>query len=213
MFLFKKTKRLQRKMEEFLDVTSESGLVFKEGIEHFLQEEQQKLAGSIDKISALESRADKLRRDIESQLYTETLIPESRGDVLALLENIDDINNLAKDTLVEFFIQEPQVPAELHADMNRLADHVSHAIDEVVRATRAFLKTPMTVRDYLHKVYHYEKEADGVAQELKRKVFQANLDLSTKLHLHFFITHMDILADQSEDVADRLAIYTLKRSV
>lgn len=213
MFLFKKTKILQRKMEEFLDVTSESGLVFKEGIDHFLQGEQEKLAGSIDRISQLESRADKLRRNIESQLYTETLIPESRGDVLALLENIDDINNLAKDTLVEFSIQSPQVPDDLHSDMNRLADHVSHAVDEVVRATRAFLKTPMTVRDYLHKVYHHEKEADSVAQELKRKVFQANLDLSTKLHLRFFITHIDILADQSEDVADRLAIYTLKRSV
>lgn len=211
--LFKKTQQLELKMDEFLDTTSESGLVFAEGVKHYLNGNRTEFDDHLEKISMLEARADALRRDIETQLYSETLIPESRGDVLALLENTDDINNLAKDTLMEFSIQEPDVPGPFHRSFIELAGHSAKAVDEVVKAIRAFLRNPMAVRDYLHKVYHYEKEADVVAKDLKQQVFRFKMELGSKLHLHYFIHQIDALADQSEDVADRLAIYTIKRSI
>jgi predicted phosphate transport protein (TIGR00153 family) len=211
--LFKKTKILEIKMDEFLDVTSESGLMFLEGVKHYLNEDKKAFKTNIEKITTLESRADKLRREIEAQLYTETLIPESRGDVLALLENTDDIINIVKDTVIEFSVEHPDVPKEFHRGFIHLAKHSANAVDEVVKATRAFLRNPMAVRNYLHKVYHYEKEADKAAKELKKQVFQSDLGLSSKLHLRYFVFHIDSIADQAEDVADRLAIYTMKRSV
>ena len=39
------------------------------------------------------------------------------------------------------------------------------------------------------------------------------LPLSHKAQLRNFVEHIDNLADRSEDVADRLAIYTIKRTV
>jgi uncharacterized protein Yka (UPF0111/DUF47 family) len=39
------------------------------------------------------------------------------------------------------------------------------------------------------------------------------MSLSHKAHLRNFVEHIDNLADRSEDVADRLAIYTIKRTV
>jgi hypothetical protein len=212
--LFKKTKMLEQKMDVFLDVTSESALVFADGLKAYFEDDTEVFDTYLEKINVLENRADDLRREIESHLYTETLIPESRGDVLALLETTDDVTNQVKETMLDFSIETPAIPADLQPDFIYLAQHSSRAMDEVVKAIRHFLRNPLAVADYLHKVYYYEKEADQVAERLKRKVFgYENLDLSTKFHLRFFIRNIDSVADKAEDVADRLTIYTIKRSV
>lgn len=213
MELFRKTKKLEAKMDEFLDTTSNSGLAFLDGVKFYLREDIKSLEHQIETVKNLEHRADKLRRDIEAQLYSETLIPESRGDVLGLLENTDDIINAAKANLMELFIQTPVISKDTHQDFIDLAELSYHAIDEVVKAIRAFLRNPMTVRDYLHKVYYYEKQADELAIQLKLKIFHSALYLSAKSHLRYFVQHFDGLANKAEDVADRLAIYTIKRSI
>ena len=48
---------------------------------------------------------------------------------------------------------------------------------------------------------------------MKKAIFATDLPLSHKAHLRNFVEHIDNLADKSEDVADRLAIYTIKRTV
>ena len=60
----------------------------------------------------------------------------------------------------------------------------------------------------------YEKEADKVSTKLKRAIFDSDdLELANKSHLRNFVEHIDNIADWSEDVADRLAIYAIKRSI
>ena len=102
MVLFKKTKKLELKMDEFLDTISASGIIFQEGVKQYLNGKLEIFEKQTKAIRELESRADRLRHAIEQQLYTETLIPESRGDVLALLETADDVINQGKGTLLEF---------------------------------------------------------------------------------------------------------------
>lgn len=81
-------------------------------------------------------------------------------------------------------------------------------------ATRAFFKEVRFVKDHLFKVYFYETEADKVADHLKRGIYaDAELDLSQKNHLRYFASHIDSIADKAENVADRLSIYTIKRTI
>jgi predicted phosphate transport protein (TIGR00153 family) len=214
MVLFKKTKKLELKMEEFLDTISESGIIFQEGIQYYLKKKSDQFEQQISGIREIESRADRLRHTIEQQLYTETLIPESRGDVLALLETADDVINQVKSTLLEFSVEMPSIPEKFHEEFLNLTDHVVKAVDEMSKAIRAFLNEPKTVRNYTHKVYHYEREADRAAERLKRSIFSdKQLELSKKIHLRYFALHVDTIADRSEDVADRLGIYTIKRTI
>ncbi len=214
MQLFKKTKKLELKMDEFLDTVSEAGIIFQEGIKHYLNNKTDRFENQIKKIRQFENRADNLRHAIEQQLYTETLIPESRGDVLALLETTDNVINQAKETLLEFSVEKPQVPQIFHEEVLHLTDHVVHAVDEMTKAIRAFFKDPKAVRNYTHKVYHYESEADRASEHLKRAIFSSEkLTLAEKIHLRYFALHIDTIADRAEDVADRLGIYTIKRSI
>ena len=69
------------------------------------------------------------------------------------------------------------------------------------------------MRDHNHKVIFYETEADKICTKLKTAVFASDLPLERKLHLRYFVERVDEAANAAEDVADELAIYTIKRSL
>jgi predicted phosphate transport protein (TIGR00153 family) len=141
------------------------------------------------------------------------LIPESRGDVLGLLENLDGVLNLMEGALWGFSIETPDIPARFHADYEALTDMAVNSVESLVLASRAFFRNIEAVADHMHKVMFYEKEADKVGTKLKRAIFASDAPLSHKSHMRQFVEHIDNVADAAEDVADRLAIYTIKRTI
>ena len=42
----------------------------------------------VDRVKDMESKADKITKEVEHTLYEETLIPDARSDVLRLLEHL-----------------------------------------------------------------------------------------------------------------------------
>ena len=212
--LFRRTKALEGQIDDFLDKLSQSALVFRRAVDIYLADGVTKeFEEKLSQVNELESQADKLRRDVETQLYAQTLIPESRGDVLGLIENLDSVLNLCEGGLWAFSIETPDIPTEFHPDYRTLTEQVVNTVESLVLASRAFFRNIEAVPDHMHKVMFYEKEADKVSTKLKKAIFATDLPLSHKAHLRNFVEHIDNLADKSEDVADRLAIYTIKRTV
>ena len=121
--------------------------------------------------------------------------------------------NLHEGALWSFSIEQPNIPPEFRGDYAALCEQSVLAVEAIVLASRAFFRNIEAVGDHMHKVMFYEKEADKVSTKLKRAIFGSDMSLSHKAHLRNFVEHIDNLADRSEDVADRLAIYTIKRTV
>ena len=212
--LFGRTKALETEIDDFLDNLSEAGLVFRSAIQVYLDDgATAEFEEKLTHVNGLESEADKLRRQIETQLYAQTLIPESRGDVLGLLENLDSILNLFEGTLWGFSIETPDIPTEFHGDFRKLSEEAVQAVESIVLASRAFFRNIEAVGDHMHKVMFFEREADKISTKLKRAIFGSELELARKAHLRSFVEQLDNIADRPEDVADRLAIYTIKRTV
>ncbi len=207
----KQSKILQGRIDEFLDTISQGSLIFRKGIKAYLDGRVEEFEGVIGEMTRMENRADELRHDVEKQMYLHSLIPENRGDVLGLLENMDNVINGEKKTLLQFEVERPAIPAELAPDYLALADVSLGAAEEIVTAVRAFFLDFNMVKNYLHKVYYYEKEADRAGDRLKRRIFSSDLDLSRKIHLRYFALHVETISDYAENVADRLAISTIKR--
>ena len=214
MPLFGRTKALENQIDEFLDKISESAVMFKLAVKLYLKEGANGEFGEkLSAVNAMESQADTLRRDIEKALYTYTLIPDSRGDVLGLIETLDQIMGLFEGALWAFDIEKPDIPEAFRADYRRLTNRVVDAVDALVLGARSFFRAPHAVGDYNHKVMLYEKEADKISTKLKKEIFASDIDLAHKNHLRYFVEHIDNVADWAEDVADRLAIYAIKRTV
>jgi predicted phosphate transport protein (TIGR00153 family) len=212
--LFGRTRDLENQIDDFLDKLSESTVMFRLGVRTYLKEGangefEQKLMA----VNALESEADNLRRNIEKELYTHTLIPDARGDVLGLIETLDHVMNLFEGVLWSISIEKPDIPDEFKSGYRKLTNMVALASEALVLAARAFFHSPHAVGDYNHKVIIYEKEADKVSTQLKRDIFDSDLELARKIHLRNFVEQIDNVADWAEDVADRLAIYAIKRTV
>ncbi len=211
--LFSKTRLLESKIEEFLGYASEVGLLFREGVKNYLDGRWEEFEKRRRQVTEMEKHADDLRHEIERQLYVETLIPDSRGDVLGILEHTDEIINKAKASLTQFSVELPDIPDDLDADYTELADFGCRAVQELVSGIRSFFRSGASVSDYTHKVAFWEKEADQVGEKLRRKIFEHDLDLSRKIHLGNFVRHIDSIADAAEDVSERLAISAIKRSI
>ena len=212
--LFDRTRDLEIQIDQFLDALSESAIVFKHAVDVYLMKGYtEEFAQKHEHVDKLESEADRLRRAIEIQLYTQTLIPESRGDVLGLMENLDNIINLIEGVLWSFDIEKPNIPENCKDGYQELVNMTCEAVEAVVLASRAFFRNIEAVGDHSHKVLFFETEADKASTHLKRTIFDSELGIGHKMHLRRFVENIDDIADWAEDVADRLAIYVIKRTV
>lgn len=211
--LLRKTRNLERQIDEYLDLVIRGALVFKEGVKCYLRGQTDDFARHRHDLETTESNADTLRRSIETRLYMETLIPESRGDVLGLLESSDRVLNRIAETLAQFDVEMPDMIEELKPMYLDLTDASMATVESMVLAVRAYFRDPDQVRDSINKAMFYEKQSDTVGDRIKRTVFKMDIDLSRKIHMRYFTYHVEAIADEAEDVCDRLAIATIKRSL
>lgn len=209
--LFKNTKMVELQIDEYLDQIVQGGLVFKEGVRFYLEERTDEFEARLAILREMENKADTLRRNIESQLYLRTLIPESRGDVLGLLESADKILNIVTDTLLEFSVEIPALPQEVHKQFLDLVDYAVSCGEHTVGGIRAYFRNLEAVRDHINKVQLYRRETNRMAENIKRTIFRLRLSLSKKIHARYFSYHVERIAEQSDDVCDRLAIAAIKK--
>ena len=210
-----KTKRVEGKIDEYLDMVAEAGIIFYEGVRAYMNGDEAAFTSNFKNISKLESEADDLRREIKNYLYTYMLIPESRGDVLGLIETLDDIVNACEKVLKQFSIEQPEIMEYMPHDFIELARYSKKAVEKVVIGVGGFFKKLSEVTDCVKKVYNYEHLADEVEERLKRKLFDKENDtpLSYKQHIRYFIEKIALVSDVAETVADRLEIYAIKRQI
>ncbi|HHE40848.1 MAG TPA: DUF47 family protein, partial [Candidatus Cloacimonetes bacterium] len=147
-FFSSKAKQLEGDIDGYLDRVTTAGLIFLEGVRAYVAGKPDKFERNFKEISTLESDADDIRRDIKHKLYTYMLIPESRGDVLGLLETMDDIVDICEKVLEQFSIETPEIPEFLKSDFIELAELSSKAVEEVVKGARAFFREIAMVSNY-----------------------------------------------------------------
>jgi len=215
MFTLRHANKSIELIDRFFNTVDQGALIFREGVRNYLQGSNESFLDNVKTLSTLETDADIIKRKVENILYTQSLMPQLRGDILKLLESMDNILDTAKSNLYQFDVEVPFIPASLHADLLKLTDLSTAAIESVIPAARAYFKDPSTVKEIVHRVYLYEKEADKLADSIKRRVFHdmPELKLSEKFHLRYFTLHIENISDLAQQVADQLAIMAIKRTL
>ena len=67
--LFGRTRALENKVDEFLDIVSEAGIIFQRAVKGYIENGPgEEFDASVVHIANIESKADDLRRTIETQL-------------------------------------------------------------------------------------------------------------------------------------------------
>ena len=204
-------KELINSINLFLDNILEVNSLFENLIKEFFLKNYKEVEDLTAKISDLESACDKLRRTTERKIYQETLIPEQRGDVLGMLENLDKIPGQLQGNAHRINTEKPDIHEELHDDFNNLVQNNSTCVKLLISGSKQFFIDPKkTIEDCL-LVSKHESTGDKISTKLKNAIFDNNnLDLSQKMHLRYFVEIVDEVANLAEDVADRLIISSVK---
>jgi len=213
MNLLKKIHEIEIKVDNFLNLTSECGILLQQVVRQYLAGSIEDCEQKLAKIRENELLADSLRVKIERYIYSHTLIPESRGDVFGILEMTDTVIDQIKIIISDMLIERPTYPVFIHIPLQELTLSSANSVDEMVKAVRAFFYNVHDVENYVHKVLFFEKEADDLADRTKKNLYQSTLDLSHKNHVKYFIHGIEKISDFAQDVADRLMIYTMKREL
>ena len=210
---FRKIKHLEVQIDGFLNLVRESALLFERALHFYLKKEMSEFESRLKSVSENEHTADKLRIEIERNLYINTLIPDSRGDVLGILENTDNIIDKMKETLNHFSIEKPVIDDRFTDMFEEVSQASLQSVDVLISSIKAFFRDFNSVNDHIHKVHFFEKEADQAAEKLKREIYATDMSLCEKSQISRFVTNVEKVSDYAYEVSGRLAIYTIKRQI
>ena len=185
--------------------------IFENLMEEFFLKNYNKVENLTNEISNLESECDMLRRRIERKIYQETLIPEHRGDVLGLLENLDKIPGQLQGNAHRINTEKPEIYEELQDDFNKLIQNNTACINLLISGSKQYFINPKKTIEECLLVSSQESVGDKISTKLKNLIFNnTSLELSKKIHLRYFVENIDEVSNLAEDVADRLIISSFK---
>lgn len=215
MFGRKKTNKLIEDIDRYFDLMDQQAIVFKDGVRNYLYTNNEAFNANLLRMSTLDSETEVLRREIESALYTQTALVRSRGDIMRLLEKTRNITEILSESLLQFEIETPFIPSELNVEFMKLTEFSTLSVEAVVPASKAYFNAPDSIPDKISRAYYYEKEAVKYSQTIKRTVFHKmnSLKLSEKFHLRYFALHIENISKAAANVADQLAVMTIRRTL
>lgn len=202
-------------IDNFFNCVDKSILLFQEGVKSYLYKNGGGFKNKLQELASVEIESDQLRRKIENILYTQSLMPQLRSDILRLLEEMDKLIDHSKKTLFQFDVESPLIPDDLIPELIKLTQISLSAAESVIPAAKSYFNEPALVSEKIHRVFFYEKEADVFADVVRRKIFKEMnmLKLSEKFHLRYFTLHIENISDTAEKVADLLTVMAIKRIV
>ncbi len=213
--VFGSSRALELQIDEFLDKVAQAAIAFQEGMaahkKHGASDDR--VQDKLEQLTDLEQNGNELRRRIEQELYAQMLLPDSRGDVIQLLEQVDGVLDAMQGRLEAATIERPEGPKQVGRDYQELVSAAIHCVSAMVSAVRAYFRDVNAARDHITKIKYYEAESDKLAVGLKKAIFGSDLPLEQKLHLRDYVDSVDALADKAEAVGDLLSVLIIKRSL
>ncbi|MFQ5846966.1 MAG: DUF47 domain-containing protein [Candidatus Methylomirabilales bacterium] len=205
-------RQIQIELDEYLEKLNLIAVDMREALRAYLSQDREEFLRLFGRINELENRLDTLRRDIEEQIYGQRLLPDTRDDILGLLENLDKIPNRMQSTTREITLQKMRIPEHLHAGLTELAGLGVQIVQVLIRVIHAFLHQPHDVRQVVRELSRHEHEGDAIEQDVLKLIFDdAGLGLAEKMQLYRFVERVGSICDLAEDLGDHIMISAIKR--
>jgi hypothetical protein len=167
----------------------------------------------VAQIHQVESKADDERREIEHLLYGKALLPESRGDILGLLETYDRLPNIAETIVFVIHTQQLRVPESFRQAYHDLVNVNLETYQLVRKAVTVLLTNPKATLHTTKEVDQGESRSDQMERKLITQLFQSDLETGMKILLKELILLIGEVSDRAERVADRISLIAIKRQI
>ncbi|HOO32288.1 MAG TPA: DUF47 family protein [Thermotogota bacterium] len=179
-----------------------------------LENDPESIIKTVEAVRRNESDADMKRRKMETEMYLGAFLPNFRGDLLGIAESIDVVANKAESTADMIELQNIDIPKAMLPKLITLAEKSLDTYISVKNAASAMFKDMEVANTYIQTTEGLEHESDQVEKELVRELFRnPDIELAHKMQLEKLVKKTADIADQAENVSDRLQIVIFKRRI
>lgn len=214
MFFLKRNKLLLEKIKEYFKLADTDITIFNKAMESLIESGVSKEFDlEYKKSTMLESDADSILHDIEGFLYKKSLLPESREDVLILLEKFDDVLDGADHILKYVDTRNIKIPQFIADDIREMLKVSIECYENTRDAILDLLGKRIMIKTYIRTINDYESIVDKLQMEVTKKIFSSEIDNFHKLLLAELTVAIGKLTDYCENAADSIAIMNIKRIV
>jgi predicted phosphate transport protein (TIGR00153 family) len=202
-------------MQSYFRVSGETMQDFQAAVEEMLRNGfTEHFAVLVGKTSRSESTADDFRRMIEADMFEQSLLPETREDILDVLEMIDQIPSEAKKIIKLLHVQGVLPLVDIQPSIRELVLLSVESFSWVIGATRIALgMEPGDIRDIARRVKTNESLGDSLEYDMIRNVFLLPIHTGDRLLQRDMIRQIGFLCNLCETASDRILILCIKRRI
>ncbi len=212
MFFWKKERKVEQTIEQYLQETESCMNSFCEAFEvYFADGLSERFYELVEQTHGFEQAADEQRRDLEQKMYDKALIPESRGDVLGMLEAIDLVPNKCESVLYQIWTQNTAVPEQFVDQIKALIALNAQSHEILCSTTRDLFIREKNVGGQADLVSDKEAQSDNVERGLIKAIFDSDMDKADKILLKELVLEIGKISDRAENASDRLRNIAVKR--
>ena len=213
-FLFKKQNRVETLIFEYMDTLKLAQESFLKALNACIEDHVcENFDFLITQTHKYESKADDICEEINNLMYSKALIPDSRGDIMRLLESIDMIPHFFERILFIMQTQRLSIPDFLALDVKDLIHISLESCHLLSKQLALHLKQKLGIRVLLSTIDTNESHCDHIERRIISKIFDSDLDPFVKLQLKELIVTMGEISDQADRVSKRINIISMKRRV
>lgn len=213
-FFFKKQRQIEALIDSYLENLRMTQQRFSEALELCLDHTANGTFTFLtEQTHKFESRADDIREEITTLMYSKALLPESREDIMTLLEEVDAIPRIFERVLYMIKMQKLSIPDSIVPDINKLVSISLACFDLMLEQVESLSKRSGNIRALVATIDRNESECDHIERRIITKIFDSDLEPFLKIQLKELISCVGEISDQADRVSKRVNIISMKRRV
>jgi predicted phosphate transport protein (TIGR00153 family) len=213
-FLFRKQRQVQILVERYLEHLRLVQQSFSQAINSCLDSDaREDFMGLVDKAHHYESKADDVREEIKTLMYSKVLLPESRGDIMGLLETIDSIPHTLEIILNMIWTQKLAIPDLIASDVRKMVSISMETYDLMIEQVEDLFQRGRRIQELLDVIDDKESQCDVIERQVITTLFDSDIDPFLKLQLKELVVLVGDITDQIDRVSKRVNIISLKRRI
>ena len=214
MIFASKQKKIESLFDKYCSTVAECVETFEKGFQsHCANNDRETARKNYAEVHHLESLADDIMEEIEVMMFSKSLFPESRSDILKLIELMDKVPNRGEHAVQQLVIQNISIPGEYSAEILELVRLCHRCVDAMLESARKLFTDYTNAAVAIGKVDELETEADIVEGSIIERIFSSDMGGFDKIILQNLIVGLGAVCDRAENAADHILIMVAKRKV
>ncbi|MCT4613228.1 MAG: DUF47 family protein [Clostridia bacterium] len=214
---FQKGKQIDELINTHMNSVKECKYTFEEFIsEVFNEGPDARLEALVKKISRLESDADEHRHESIKNLLNGSLLPDTRREMLKIVDGIDRIANDIEEISKEIYLQKMKFPKEFHDQILDVEKKEQEQLELLCKVIDNLLLNTNKYEDnidMIKEIRSLESDIDDIEFAMIKELYDMKYELAYKNQVRVAISSIADISDLIENISDLLEIIISTRRV